>query len=165
LVEAKGIDEAVMLKALNIEKPIWDEVNSLWINRISNDKKREVLNLWMNYQNEEIDHPVLLSLLNIKPTSDYGEKLCEDYFFYNELNAIMAASEKCGMDTMHFIKEKFGLTQYDLQKSSIEWGSRDFEITSKMKFEGFNYYEQKYKEWYEVFSKDLGGNIADEVTF
>ncbi len=130
---ASGIAEADILKALGIEKAVFDEASALWIARMQEDSTFEVSILFGQYFGESDQHP---KLGNLKAeVSEEGkanlEKMKTDRYFREELNGARQAAYVYGLDGAQWILNNFGISLGDFQTVEMQWialnGGEDFE--------------------------------------
>lgn len=164
---AAGIDEVEILKALGIEKAVFEEASALWIARMQEDSTFEVTTLFGQYFAEPDTHP---KLGNLKAeVSEEGsanlEKMKTDRYFYEELNGARQAAYAYGYDGAQWIQDNFGISLGDFQSVAMQWMPQ----TSNEEFDTMRHYsdyrEQKEKEYAEKFAQEQGGNVADDVEF
>lgn len=149
-------------KALTIEKPIWDEVAITWNNRFTQTGGNDmsIFDAYMRFQTQEIENPKLKSLSD--STSDYAQQLMTDDWFMMEINAIMVSASKYGIDPMQYVLDKYQISVGDYSAASMAMGERHRGGTPK---ELIDYMEAKQKEYEAIFSKETGGNVADDISF
>jgi hypothetical protein len=54
---AAGVDEALVFKAMGIDRAVWDELNTLWPQRMAEDPSFQVSVLYSQYFADETPHP------------------------------------------------------------------------------------------------------------
>lgn len=164
---AAGIEETEILKALGIEKAIFEEASALWIGRMQEDSTFEVATLFGQYFGEADNHPKLSGLKS--QVSEEGlanlEKMKSDRYFYEELNGARLAAYNYGYDGSQWIQDNFGINLGDFQSIAMQW----MPISSNEEYETMKHYmdyrNQKENEYAEKFASEQGGNVADEVEF
>lgn len=164
---ASGIDEAEILKALGIEKAVYEEASALWIARMQEDSTWEVTTLFGQYFAEPDKHPKLGSLKAEVSAEGLAnlEKLKTDRYFYEELTAARQAAYNYGYDGAQWIQDNFGINLGDFQSVAMQW----MPIASSEEYETMRIYadykDRKEKEYAEKFATEQGGNVADDVDF
>lgn len=164
---ASGIPEAEILKALGIEKAVFEEASALWIARMQEDDTFEIGNLFGQYFGEPDKHP---KLGNLKAeVSEEGqanlEKMRTDRYFREELNGARQAAYLYGLDGVQWIQNNFGISLGDFQTIEMHWLSltagENFKVTQHF----LDYRDQMEQEYSEKFAAEQGGNVADDVEF
>ena len=164
---AAGIDEAEILKALGIEKAVFEEASALWIARMQEDSTFEVTTLFGQYFAEPDKHPKLGNLKAEVSAEGMAnlEKMKTDRYFYEELNGARQAAYSYGYDGAQWIQDNFGINLGDFQSVAMLW----MPLTADEEYDTIRHYldyrEQKEKEYTEKFAFEQGGNIADDVEF
>ncbi|MBZ4192641.1 hypothetical protein K7B07_27280 [Niabella sp. 3A5MI-3] len=169
---AKGIPEETVLRTFGIEKPVWDEVNLLWPERMKQDPTYGIMTKYGEYFAAADQHPKLSKL---KPeaapavagsSGDNLEKLKTDRYFYEELCGARTAAYEYGLDGAQWILENYGINLSDFQAVAMDWmtaQNQTFNMTDVQHY--MDYQLQKQKEYSEKFAAEQGGNIADDVEF
>ncbi len=168
---ASGIDEQQVLKAMGIDKPIFDEINTLWPARMQEDGTFEVSIKFGQYFGEVDSHPILG---NVKAemsdeANAYLAQFKTDRYFYEELNGARQAAYDYGYDGAQWIQDNFGISLGDFQKIAMQWMEVYRREMLDDNGEGTLVYtrhqEQKYKAYADKFAKEQDGNIADDIEF
>lgn len=164
----QGIPEATILKAMGIEKAVWEEVNLLWPERMKEDASFGIMTKYGEYFATAAQHP---KLADLKPGAAAGdnlnlEKLKTDRYFYEELCGARTAAYEYGLDGAQWILENFGINLSDFQAVAMNWmTAQNQQFNSSEIHRYMDYQQQKQKEYAERFAKEQGGNIADDVEF
>ncbi|RZJ78636.1 MAG: hypothetical protein EOO47_13215 [Flavobacterium sp.] len=164
---AAGIPEADLLKAIGIEKSVYEEASALWIARMQEDSTWEVTTKFGEYFASVDTHPKLGNLQG--DVSEEGknnlEKLKNDRYFYEELNGARQAAYEYGIDGAQWVQDNFGINLGDFQSVAMQW----MPITSNEEYETMKVYldyrQQKQDEYAAKFAADQGGNVADDIDF
>lgn len=165
---ASGVKIEAVCKALNIETPVWEEVNTLWVKRMQEDGTFTVTNIFSRYFGEADKHPVLGNL-----GADYDDqakvnvdKIHSDRYFYEELCGARQAAYEYGMDGAQWILENFGIPLGEFQNAAVKWMQEQNLNFDAGKITHFaNYQQEKQEEYAKRFAAEQGGNIADDVEF
>lgn len=165
---SSGVDYTDVCKAMGIEPAIWDELNTIWPQRMAEDTSFTVTTLFGQYYAE---NPVIPQLENIQANiSDEGianlEKLKTDRYFYEELAGARQAAYEYGKDGAQWILDNYGINLADFQSVAMKWlteQNQNWKQETIMKFA--NYQQEKQKEYAEKFAAEQGGNIADDIIF
>lgn len=164
----QGVPEVTILTAMGIDNAIWDELNTIWPQRMGQDTSFTVTTLYGQYFAESVTHPKLEALKT--NTSEAGnenlERLKNDIYFYEELNGARTAAYQYGLDGAQWILDNYGITLGDFQSVAMQhltarnqsWSSEDILHYS-------NYMQEKQAEYAEKFASEQGGNVADDVDF
>lgn len=165
---ATGADFNAILKQLGVETSAWEEANTLWGKRMQEDTSMAVVTLFGQYYNTADQHPKLSGL--VVEVSEKGKetlkKMEADEYFYIEVAAAANTAYNFGMDGAKWLMDNHGITNGDLQKIAGKYA----EATSKnMNIEKMNkdgkYQEAMIRKYTEIFSKEQGGSVADDVSF
>jgi hypothetical protein len=165
---SQGFDPQVVCKAMGIEKPIWEEVSTLWVKRMQEDSNFKLATLMGHYFQDGANHP---KLVHLKQEMSEGaannlEKLRTDRYFYEELCGARQAAYQYGLDGAQYIVDNFGINLGDFQAVAMEWmNGQNANFDSEKLFHFQNYQEEKQKEYAAKFAADQGGNVADDVEF
>jgi len=165
---SNGVDATAVIKAMGIDQAIWEELNTLWPQRMQEDSSFTVSTLYGQYFMEGDSHPKLDHLK--AEISEEGQanlkKLKTDRYFYEELCGARQAAYEYGLDGAQWIQENYGISLGDFQAVAMEymttqnqnWNSG--EITKHL-----DYQQQKQKEHAAKFAAEQGGNVADDIDF
>ncbi|MBO9592783.1 MAG: hypothetical protein J7599_07725 [Niabella sp.] len=167
---AQGVPEATILKAIGIEKAVWEEVNILWPERMKEDASFGIMTKYGEYFAIAGEHPKLLNLKPAAAATSGGnanlEKLKTDRYFYEELCGARTAAYEYGLDGAQWILENFGINLSDFQAVAMDWmTAQNQQFNSNEIHHYMDYQLQKQKEYAEKFAKEQGGNIADDIAF
>ncbi|MDR2146567.1 MAG: hypothetical protein LBE91_08945, partial [Tannerella sp.] len=107
---ANGISIDDIIKALGVERAVWDEAATLWVSRMQEDSTFEVINLFGKYFGNPGGHPKLGNLVagGADASNPYLEKLTNDRYFYEELCGARQAAYEYGMDGAQWIQDNYG---------------------------------------------------------
>lgn len=165
---AQGVSEEAIFKAMGIDNTIWDELNTVWPNRMAEDTTYSVSVLYGQYFAEGIQNPKLLALqANVSEVGAANlEKMKTDVYFYHELTGARQAAYEYGLDGAQWILENFGINLADFQSVAMQhmternqnWSSEDILHYN-------NYQQEKQAEYAAKFAAEQGGNVADDVEF
>lgn len=165
---SSGVDYLEVCKAMGIEPAVWEELNTLWPQRMAEDESFTVTTLYGQYFMEGTDHPKLNSLQT--NVSDEGkanlERMKTDEYFYHELTGARQAAMEYGMDGAQWILENFGVGLGDFQAVAMHYmteRNKNWDSSNIAHF--IDYQEEKQKEYAERFAAEQGGNVADDVDF
>jgi hypothetical protein len=165
---SSGVKDTDILKALNIETPVWQEINDTWSKRMAEDPTFSVTTAYGQYFSTP---PVIPALENLKANvSAEGaanlEKLKNDRYFYEELCGARQAAYQYGMDGAQYILDNFGIALGDFQSVAMQHmteGQKNWSSEEIIHYQ--NYQEEKQKEYAAKFAAEQGGNVADDVEF
>lgn len=163
-----GVPADAIFKALGIDQTIFDELNTIYPQRMAEDTTFSLSVLYGQYFAEGVKNPKLLALeANVSEAGkDNLEKMKTDRYFYEELAGARQAAYEYGLDGAQWILENYGITLGDFQSVAMQymtaqnqnWDSND--ITHYL-----NYQQEKQKEYAAKFAAEQGGNVADDVEF
>ncbi|MDR7210143.1 DUF6620 family protein [Flavobacterium piscis] len=165
---SSGVDYTEVCKAMGIEPAIWEELNTIWPQRMAEDTSFTVTTLFGQYYAE---NPVLPQLENLQAAvSEDGatnlEKLKTDRYFYEELAGARQAAYDYGMDGAQWILDTYGINLADFQSVAMQWLTEQNQNWNSEEITEFsNYQQEKQKEYAARFAAEQGGNIADDITF
>lgn len=164
----QGVPEETILKAMGIDSAIWDELNTIWPQRMGQDTTFTVTTLYGQYFAESVTHPKLEALgTNASEAgNDNLERLKTDIYFYEELNGARTAAYQYGLDGAQWILDNYGITLGDFQSVAMQhltarnqsWSSEDI-------LHYTNYMQEKQAEYAAKFAAEQGGNVADDIEF
>jgi hypothetical protein len=165
---SSGVDYIDVCTAMGIEPVIWQEVNTIWPQRMAEDTSFTVSTLFGQYYAENVVIPQLENLQ--AAVSEDGaanlEKIKTDRYFYEELAGARQAAYEYGMDGAQWILDNYGINLADFQSVAMQWlteQNQNWNSDDIMEFS--NYQQEKQKEYAEKFAAQQGGNIADDVIF
>lgn len=163
---ANGVDEAEVLKAFGIEKPLWDEANQLWVNRMQKDEDWHVTTAYGQYFSQVDQHPKVGHLQANQSSAVAGTldnehlaRLKTDEAFYHELSAARNAAYEVGMDGAQWILKTYGVSIGDFQAVAMQWMNSPNVITM------MNRAERIQEEYRTKFLAEQGGGVADDIEF
>jgi hypothetical protein len=165
---ASGVDAGAVCKAMGIDSAVWDEINTVWIQRMAEDPSFEVTVLYGKYFAEETANPKLEHLkAEASPEGAANlERLKTDRYFYEELCGARNAAYNYGLDGAQWILEQFGVNLADFQSVAMQYmAERNKNWDTEEIHEFINYQQEKQKEYEAKFAAERGGNVADDVEF
>ncbi|MDR0673436.1 MAG: hypothetical protein LBF93_07220 [Zoogloeaceae bacterium] len=163
----QGVEEALVLEAMGIDRAVWDEVNTLWPQRMAEDTSFQVSILYGRYFADETPHPKLDALkANISPEGIANlARIKSDRYFFEELSGARNAAYEYGLDGAQWILENFGINLGDFQSVAMQYGEENKKLDSEQLMEYLHYQGEKKDEYAEKFAAEQGGNVADGVEF
>lgn len=163
-----GVPVAELCKAMGIETPVWEEVNTLWPKRMQEDGTFTVTTLFGKYFGEANQHPKVGTLqpaLNDKAKANI-DKINSDRYFYEELCGARQAAYEYGLDGAQWVLDEFGIPLGDMQSAAVKWMAEQNQNWNSNDIQHYMDYQlQKQQEYAARFAKEQGGNIADDVAF
>jgi hypothetical protein len=166
----EGCTEEQICQALGIERPIWDEAQTTWNNRMRDDSTYNVVNVYSTYFGKVKEHPKLGELRpQNAPVSDvpqeeataHLQRLESDKYYFFEIQAAIEAAYANGMDGAQWLIDNLGLTVSQVNGTGVKY-MNDFNIMAEM----MDYQEEKKKEYSERFAKQNGtSGAADDIEF
>lgn len=163
-----GVDYNEVCRAMGIESVIWEELNTIWPQRMGEDTSFTVTTLFGQYYAENVTIP---QLENIKAeVSEEGvanlERIKTDRYFYEELAGARQAAYEYGIDGAQWILDNHGINLADFQSVAMQWMTEQNQNWNSEEIMAFsNYQQEKQKEYAAKFAAEQGGNIADDVEF
>ncbi|CAD0004143.1 DUF6620 family protein [Flavobacterium chungangense] len=163
-----GVDYNEVCRAMGIESVIWEELNTIWPQRMGEDTSFTVTTLFGQYYAENVTVP---QLENVKAeVSEEGlanlEKIKTDRYFYEELAGARQAAYEYGIDGAQWILDNYGINLADFQSVAMQWMTEQNQNWNSEEIVRFSDYQQeKQKEYAAKFAAEQGGNIADDVEF
>jgi hypothetical protein len=165
----EGVDSALVWKAMGIDSAVWDELNTLWPQRLAEDSSFEISKLWGRYFADETPHPKLAGLkAAISPKGQENlERIKNDRYFYEELSGARGAAYEYGLDGAQWILDQFGINLADFQTVAMQHmearnaGTESEEDTLRY----LEYQTEKKEEYAKKFAAAQGGNVADDIEF
>ncbi len=166
----EGCTEEQICQTLGVERPMWDEAQTIWNNRMRDDRSFNVVNVYSNYFGKVKEHPKLgtLSPQNA-PVSNvpegeaqqHLERLESDKYYFFEIQAAMEAAYANGIDGAQWLIDHLGLTVSQVNSTGVKY-MNDFNVMAEM----MDYQEKKKKEYSERFAKENGtSGIVDDIDF
>ena len=168
---ASGVSDDAICKALGIEKPIWDEANTIWVKRMQQDSTFEVVTLFGQYFGEANEHPKLGSLgaSHSPETQANIDKLNTDRYYYEELCGARQAAYQYGLDGAQWIMDTTGISLGEFQNAAMKWmnvQNNELNIGNSNYVMHFVSYQRQMQQQYAAkFAAEQGGNVADDVAF
>ncbi|MFD2598986.1 DUF6620 family protein [Sphingobacterium corticis] len=164
----QGVPEADIFAAMGIEAPVWDELNTIWGQRMAEDTSFTVTTLFGQYFAENATHPKLeaLGASSSAGNSENLRKLSTDRYFYEELAGAREAAYEYGLDGAQWILDEYGINLADFQSVAMQWmtqQNQQFNSADVLHFT--DYHQQKKEEYAAKFAEEQGGNIADDIEF
>ncbi|MGK9118417.1 DUF6620 family protein [Olivibacter jilunii] len=166
----EGCTEEQICRALGIERPMWDEAQVTWNNRMRDDKSFNVVSVYSKYFGMVKEHEKLgvLQPDNAPATQVESEtakanlqRLETDKYYFFEIQGAMQAAYDNGIDGAQWLIDELGLTVSQVNSAGTQW-MNDFNIMAQM----IDYQDQKKKEYSERFSSESGANgIVDDIKF
>jgi hypothetical protein len=126
----QGVDEALVLKTMGIDKTIWDELNTLWLQRRAEDPGFQVSTLYGQYFADETPHPKL-------------DRIKTDRWFFEELSGARNAAYEYGLDGAQWILKNFGVNLADFQSVAMKYGEENKKLDSDTLREFLLYQDEK----------------------
>lgn len=165
---SQGVDTADVCKAMEIENTVWDELNTVWPQRMAEDQSYTLISMYGQFFSDTATNPKLESLQ--VAVSEEGkanlEKIRTDRYFYEELCGARQAAYEYGMDGAQWILDHFGINLADFQSVAMKWMTeQNLDGNYDNIIHYVNYQQEKQKEYARKFAAEQGGNIADEIEF
>ncbi len=165
---SSGVDYKAVCSAMGIDTVVWDELNTLWPQRMQEDSSFTVTTLYGQYFMEGGQHPKLNHLqanLSAEGTANL-EKLKTDRYYYEELCGARQAAYEYGLDGAQWILENFGISLGDFQTVAMQWLTDQNQNWNSDDITNYhNYQQEKQKEYAAKFAAEQGGNVADDIEF
>jgi hypothetical protein len=166
---SSGASSEQVSRAMGIDAAVWDEVNTLWIQRMSEDTTFQLMQLYGQYFAAGITNPKLINLdTGISPEGKANlERIKSDRYFYEELCGARNAAYAYGLDGAQWILENFGISLGDFQSVAMQYMSKrtSGEEDSMQTKEFLEYSQEKQKEYEAKFAEERGGDVADDIEF
>lgn len=166
----EGCSEDEICTALGIERPIWDEAQTTWNNRMRDDNTYNLVNVYSKYFGQAKEHPKLGSLTpgNAPQTDVLTEdakanldRLEADKHYFFEIQGALEAAYANGIDGAQWLIDNLGLTVSQVNGAGTKY-MNDFGVMAQM----MAYQEQKKNEYNERFAKEHGtGGVVDDIDF
>ncbi len=165
---SSGVDHTQVCKAMGLEPVIWDELNTIWPQRMAEDTTFTVTTLFGQYYADNTPHP---KLQHLQATASAGgvdnlERIKTDRYFYEELAGARQAAYEYGLDGAQWILENYGINLADFQSVAMQHmtaQNQNFNSDDILHFN--NYQQEKQKEYAKKFAAEQGGNVADDIEF
>ncbi|MGO3807230.1 MAG: DUF6620 family protein [Sphingobacterium sp.] len=156
--------------ALGVERPIWDEVQTTWNNRMRDDTSYNLVNVYSKHFGQAKEHPKFATLVpSNKPQTDVLsedakatlERLETDKHYFFEIQGALEAAYANGMDGAQWLIDNLGLSVGQVNGAGTKY-MNDFSVMAQM----MAYQEQKKNEYNEQFKKENGaGGVVDDIDF
>ncbi|MDR2566070.1 MAG: hypothetical protein LBC97_08440 [Bifidobacteriaceae bacterium] len=168
-VVATGVPVETVNQAMGIDGAIWDEVNTLWTQRMAEDSTFEMVTLLGQHWQGAIANPKLKPLLTPKSpaAAENIAKLKSDRLFYIELAAARDAAYSQGLDGAQWIADNYGVSLGEFQEIAMDYmaqrtnGQESPEETARY----FQYQLEMKTRYEQQFAAEVGGNLADDIDF
>lgn len=164
----QGVSQEDVLKAMGIDNAIWDELNTIWPQRMGQDTTFTITTLYGQYFAEPATHPKLEALgANVSEAGAANlEKLKTDRYFYEELTGARQAAYEYGLDGAQWILDNYGINLGDFQSVAMQWMTQQNQEWNSEQIQHYaDYQQQKQQEYAAKFAAEHGGNVADDITF
>jgi hypothetical protein len=165
---SQGIDYLEVCKAMGIEPAIWEELNTIWPQRMGQDTSFTVTTLYGQYFAENATNPKLEALKVVMTESGAAnlEKIRTDRYLYEELAGARQAAYEYGLDGAQWILDNYGINLADFQSAAMKWMTEQNQNWNSEDIMRFHDYQQaKQKEYAAKFAGEQGGNVADDISF
>ena len=165
---AGGAEVDAVCKAMGIDSVVWQELNTLWPQRMAEDTSFTIVTLYGEYFAQNVTHPNLENIVieQSEEGAENLERMTNDVYFYEELNAARTAAYEYGLDGAQWILDNFGINLADFQSVAMKWmTSRNQQFNSEAIMELHEYNQAKHVEYAARFAEEAGGNIADDIDF
>jgi len=156
--------------ALGIERPMWDEAETIWNNRMRDDTTFNLVNVYSKYFGQAKEHPKLGNLIpnkaiqtTVLPEDAKAnlDRLESDKHYFFEIQAALEAAYANGIDGAQWLIDNLGLTVSQVNGTGTKY-MNDFSVIAEM----MDYQEKKKNEYHERFSKQNGtGGVVDDINF
>ena len=167
---SSGANADAVIAAFGIDNVVWDEVNTLWGKRMQEDTTFSVTTLFGQYFQSAANHPKLQNMNNgSSGLSEKGkenlERLKRDRYFYEELSAARSAASDYGIDGAQWIEDNYGVNLGDFQSVAMMYMNQDNQDGQVNRHHYALYMRDMMEKYKEIFAKEQGGNIADDIEF
>ena len=166
----EGCSTEQVCAALGVERPMWDEAETIWNNRMRDDTTYNVVNVYSGYFGKASAHEKLASLTPANaptttvPTGDAAahlKRLETDKHYFFEIQAALEAAYANGMDGAQWLIDNLGLTVSQVNGAGVKY-MNDFNTMAEM----MDFQEKKKAEYSERFAKENNtGGIVDDINF
>lgn len=166
----EGCTEEQICNALGVERPMWDEAQSTWNNRMRDDSTFNVINVYSNYFGKVKEHQKLGGLKADKApesnvpegkAAEYLARLEADKYYFFEIQGALEAAYANGMDGAQWLIDNLGLTVSQVNSTGIKY-MNDFNIMAEM----MSFQEEKKNEYSARFAKENGmSGVVDDIEF
>lgn len=165
-----GCTEEQVCRALGVERPMWDEAQTTWNNRMRDDKSFNVVNVYSKYFGKVQEHEKLGNLQpeNAPATQVESEtakanlqRLENDKYYFFEIQGAIQAAYDNGIDGAQWLIDHLGLTVSQVNSAGTKWMG-DFNTLAAM----VDYQEEKKKAYSKQFARESGTDgVADDINF
>lgn len=166
----EGCSEEQVCRALGVERPLWDEAQTTWNNRMRDDKTMNVVNVYSKYFGLAKDHEKLGALQpENAPTTDVPsgdaaanlQRLETDKHYFFEIQGALQAAYDNGIDGAQWLIDNLGLTISQVNGAGTKW-MNNFNTMAEM----IDYQDKKKNEYSQRFAQESGtGGIVDDIDF
>lgn len=166
----EGCSEVQICSALGVERPMWDEAQTIWNNRMRDDHTFNVMNVYTNYFGKAKEHKKLGALIpDSAPATDVPEgkskellnRLETDKHYFFEIQGALQAAYDNGIDGAQWLIDNLGLTVAQVNGAGTKY-MNDFNTMAQM----MDYQDQKKEEYAARFAKEHGtGGVVDDIEF
>lgn len=162
----QGTSEQDIFKAMGIDQAIWDELNTIWPQRMGEDTTFTVTTLYGQYFAEPATLPQLEAIGGGAAPNPHLDRMKTDRYYYEELTGARQAAYEYGLDGAQWIQENFGISLGDFQSVAMKWMTQQNQDWNSNDIMHYNdYQQQKQKEYAAKFAAEQGGNVADDIDF
>ena len=157
---------ANVCKILNIEMPVFDEANTLWTKRMTEDKTFMVSMKYAEYFGQAGQNSKFLNFKNNSENKEntdknkFLERLKNDEEFYYELMWAREAADNFGLDWVSWIEQNFWIWLWEFQNVAMKWMQKTDKLNEMLAHK-----EAKYKEYYLKISRENSEKVADDIEF
>ena len=165
-----GCTEEQVCQVLGVERPLWDEAQTTWNNRMRDDSTFNVMNVYSKYFGMAKDHEKLgvLQPANAPATdvpsdaaSETLQRLENDKHYFFEIQGAMQAAYDNGIDGAQWLIDNLGLTVAQVNSAGTKWMS-NMNIMAEM----IDHQEKMKNEYSQRFAQESGsGGVADDINF
>jgi hypothetical protein len=168
-VVAAGTPAETVNQAMGIDGAIWDEVNTLWGQRMAEDQTFVLVQLLGQYWQGDIANPRLKAVQGAPSpqAADAIAKLKSDRWFFEELSGARNAAYAQGLDGAQWIADNYGVSLGDFQSIAADYmalrtsGRETTEDTLRF----LEHQTAMQAEYERRFAAQVGGNLADDVDY
>lgn len=165
-----GCSKEQVCAALGVERPMWDEAETIWNNRMRDDTTYNVVNVYSGYFGKASAHEKLGSLkpanapATTVPSGEAAahlERLETDKHYFFEIQAALEAAYANGMDGAQWLIDNLGLTVAQVNGAGTKY-MNDFNTMAEM----MDFQEKKKAEYSKRFANEnQTGGIVDDINF
>ena len=166
----EGCSKEQVCVALGVERPMWDEAETIWNNRMRDNTTYNVVNVYSNYFGKASAHEKLGNLKGRQapsttvPTGEAAAHLARleaDKHYFFEIQAALEAAYANGMDGAQWLIDNLGLTVSQVNSTGVKY-MNDFNTMAEM----MDFQEKKKREYSDRFaSENQTGGIVDDINF